>query len=71
MLGKEFKKLIVQPIDNHNLNFIFKSIIVILSLQINASLVATVSVVEGLESMTCNPVTSLAWVRSPGDAFVV
>jgi hypothetical protein len=29
------------------------------------------SVVEGLESMTSNPVTSLAWVRSPGDALVV
>jgi hypothetical protein len=28
-------------------------------------------VVEGLESMTSNPVTSLAWVRSPGDALVV
>jgi hypothetical protein len=31
----------------------------------------TVSVVEGLDSMTSNPVTSLAWVRSPGDALVV
>jgi hypothetical protein len=29
----------------------------------------TASVVEGLESMTSNPVTSLAWVRSPGDAY--
>jgi hypothetical protein len=28
-------------------------------------------VVEGLESMTSNPVTSLAWVWSPGDALVV
>jgi hypothetical protein len=28
-------------------------------------------VVEGLESMTPNSVTSLAWVRSPGDALVV
>jgi hypothetical protein len=31
----------------------------------------TASVVEGLESMTSNPGTSLAWVRSPGDALVV
>jgi hypothetical protein len=31
----------------------------------------TASVVEGLESMTSNPVTSLTWVRSPGDALVV
>jgi hypothetical protein len=31
----------------------------------------TASVVEGLESMTSNPVDSLAWVRSPGDALVV
>jgi hypothetical protein len=31
----------------------------------------TASVVEGLESMTSNPVTFLAWVRSPGDALVV
>jgi hypothetical protein len=29
------------------------------------------SVVEGLESMTSNPVTSLAWVRTPGGALVV
>jgi hypothetical protein len=29
------------------------------------------SVVEGLESMTSNLVTSLAWVRSPGDTLVV
>jgi hypothetical protein len=29
------------------------------------------SVVKGLESMTYNPVTSLAWVRLPGDALVV
>jgi hypothetical protein len=29
------------------------------------------SVVEGLESMISNPVTSLAWVRSPGVALVV
>jgi hypothetical protein len=28
-------------------------------------------VVEGLESMTSNPVTSLAWVRIPGDVLVV
>jgi hypothetical protein len=33
--------------------------------------VFTASVVEWLESMTSNPVTSLAWVRSPGDAYVV
>jgi hypothetical protein len=33
--------------------------------------IITASVVEGLESMTSNPVTSLAWVRSPGDALVV
>ncbi|XP_060583957.1 NXPE family member 3-like isoform X2 [Ruditapes philippinarum] len=31
----------------------------------------TASVVEGLESMTSNPATSLAWVRSPRDALVV
>jgi hypothetical protein len=31
----------------------------------------TASVVEGLESMISNPVTSLAWIRSPGDALVV
>jgi hypothetical protein len=31
----------------------------------------TASLVEGLESMTSNPVTSLAWVPSPGDALVV
>jgi hypothetical protein len=31
----------------------------------------TVSVVEGIESMTSNPVTSRAWVQSPGDALVV
>jgi hypothetical protein len=31
----------------------------------------TASMVEGLETMTSNPVTSLAWVRSPGDALVV
>jgi macrodomain Ter protein organizer (MatP/YcbG family) len=31
----------------------------------------TASMVEGLESMTSNPVTSLAWVRSPGDSLVV
>jgi hypothetical protein len=31
----------------------------------------TASVVEGFESMTSNPVTSLAWVLSPGDALVV
>jgi hypothetical protein len=31
----------------------------------------TATVVEGLESMTSNPVTSLAWVRSPGDTLVV
>jgi hypothetical protein len=35
----------------------------------NASALA--SVVEGLESMTSYPVTSLAWVRSPGGASVV
>jgi hypothetical protein len=29
----------------------------------------TASVVEGLESITSNPVTSLVWVRSPGDAI--
>jgi hypothetical protein len=36
-------------------------------------MVINASVVEGLESMTSNPVTSesLAWVRSPGDALVV
>jgi hypothetical protein len=28
-------------------------------------------VVKGLEYMTSNPVTSLAWVRSPGDTLVV
>jgi hypothetical protein len=33
--------------------------------------VTTASVVKGLESMTTNPVTSLAWVRSPEDALVV
>jgi hypothetical protein len=33
--------------------------------------VATASMVEGLESMTSNPVTSLARVRSLGDALVV
>jgi hypothetical protein len=33
-------------------------------------IISTASVVEGLESMTSNPVTSLAWVRSPGDALV-
>jgi hypothetical protein len=26
---------------------------------------------KGLGAMTSNPVTSLAWVRSPGDALVV
>ena len=31
----------------------------------------TFSVVEWLESHTCNPVTSLAWVRYPGDTLVV
>jgi hypothetical protein len=31
----------------------------------------TASVVERLESMTSNPVTSLAWVRSQGDDLVV
>ena len=31
----------------------------------------TASVVEWLESMTSNQLTSLAWVRSPGDALVV
>jgi hypothetical protein len=31
----------------------------------------TASVVEGLESMTSNPVTSLARVWSPGDALVI
>jgi hypothetical protein len=30
-----------------------------------------IHMVEGLESMTSNPVTSLVWVRSPGDALVV
>jgi hypothetical protein len=31
----------------------------------------TASVVEGIESMTSITVTSLAWVRSPGDALLV
>jgi hypothetical protein len=31
----------------------------------------TASVVEGLESMTYDSFTSLAGVRSPGEAFVV
>jgi hypothetical protein len=34
-------------------------------------LLFTGSVVEGLESMTSNPVISLAWVGSLGDALVV
>jgi hypothetical protein len=37
----------------------------------NSCYIWTTSVVEGLESMTSNPVTSLARVRSPGDALVV
>jgi hypothetical protein len=34
-------------------------------------IIMTASVVDGLESLTSNPVTSLALVRSPGDALVV
>jgi hypothetical protein len=32
---------------------------------------STAYVVEGLESMTSNPITSLAWVRTPGDGFLL
>jgi hypothetical protein len=38
---------------------------------VSAYYLETTSVIEGLESMTSNPVTSLALVRSPGNALVV
>jgi hypothetical protein len=40
-------------------------------LEFETELKVTASVVKGLESMTSNPVTSLVWVQSLGDALVV